>query len=196
MITIVAGFGRCGSSLVMQMLAAGGMPTPGSEYPSYEIPKGRAVNPEAWAAMGGAVKILDPHINRPPAGLPYRWIWIDRNPVEQAKSMVKFMVACGAAVDPAKESIAVSKLAASFMRDRSRANGVMREYSHRILKLRFEDILADPVGAANQIAVFCFVTQEKGKMLDEAAMVKAVIPRHPDCLPYMMEFEQMEREAK
>ena len=87
-ITVVAGFGRCGSSLVMQMLAAGGMRTPYSSFPSYEIPHGIKVL--MGELYGGAVKILDPHVHQPPKGHVYRFIWLDRDPVQQAKSMAKF----------------------------------------------------------------------------------------------------------
>ena len=186
-ITVVAGFGRCGSSLVMQMLSAGGMPTPYSEYPSFEIPQGTKVY---WPNFyGGAVKILDPHIHQPVQGPEYRFIWIDRDPVEQAKSMVKFMEAAGM---PGINEDGVKKLAASFKRDRPRVNGVMLEYTqpHRILKLRFEDILYNPAWAAHILNGFC-----GNSMLDERAMAAAVRPRGPKCLPYMLEFEQME-EAK
>lgn len=181
-ITIVAGFGRCGSSLVMQMLAAGGMPTPYSEYPSYEVQNGTQLL--IAKLYGAAIKTLDPHINRPPPGLPYRFIWIDRDPVEQAKSMVKFV---GAVSNVKLKGDAVATLAASFKKDRPKANAVMLHYAkcHQILKLKFEEILADPAGTAKKLHDFC------GGKLDEAAMAAAVRPRGPECLPYLMEFEQM-----
>ena len=192
-ITIVAGFGRCGSSLVMQMLAAGGMPTPYSEYPSYEI---NISNTRVLmsALQGGAIKVLDPHVNRPPVGPEYRWIWLDRDPVQQAKSMAKFwkaaMVEAPSELPPMPEFTRdqIAKLTEAFKRDRPRANGVMLKYTQctGILKLRFEAILADPAGAAKKLNAFC------GGGLDEKAMVAAVHPRGPECLPYMLEFEQMD----
>lgn len=191
-ITIVAGFGRCGSSLVMQMLAAGGMPTPYSEFPSYEIDFART-QVLMQALEGGAIKVLDPHVNRPPVGPVYRWIWLDRDPVEQAKSMVKFWKA--AMIDAPSDLPAfpeftgdqIAKVAESFKRDRPQANGVMLKYTQcsGILKLRFEDILLDPPWAAYSLSKFC------GGNLDEGKMVAAVHPRSPECLPYLLELEQI-----
>jgi hypothetical protein len=191
-ITIVAGFGRCGSSLVMQMLAAGGMPTPYSEFPAYEIDFARD-KVLIQALYGGAIKVLDPHINRPPVGPVYRWIWLDRDPVEQAKSMAKFWKAAmveaptGLPAMPEIPPDHIVKLAESFKRDRPRANGVMMEYTQPsgILKLRFESILLNPPWTAYFLSKFC------GGKLDEAKMVAAVRPRGPACLPYMLELEQI-----
>jgi hypothetical protein len=174
------------------MLAAGGMPTPYSEYPSYEINQKK--NLLISALQGGAVKVLDPHINRPPVGPVYRWIWLDRNPVEQAKSMAKCWEA--AFVDapsnlppmPELGPDQIAELAEAFKRDRPRANGVMLKYTqpHGILKLRFEDILADPAWAAYSMDKFC------GGRLNDVKMVAAVHPRGPECLPYLLELEQLE----
>lgn len=194
-ITIVAGFGRCGSSLVMQMLAAGGMPTPYAEFPSYEINFARD-KVLIQALQGGAIKVLDPHVNRPPMGPDYRWIWLDRDPTEQAKSMAKFWKAVmaeapsGLPTMPEFGPDQIAKLSESFKRDRPRANGVMLKYTQcsGILKLRFEDILRDPYLAAIRLSQFC------GGGLNVRAMVAAVRPRGPECLPYMLELEQIEAE--
>ncbi len=197
-ITIVAGFGRCGSSLVMQMLAAGGIPTPYSSYPSYEVDFAHT-RVAIHDLHGGAIKVLDPHVNRPPVGPEYRWIWLDRDPVQQAKSMAKFlkaaMVEAPAPLPPMPEfgPDQIAKLAEAFKRDRPKANGVMLKYTQPsgILKLRFEAILADPNFAAYSLNKFC------GGRLDEAKMVAMVRLRSPECLPYLMEFEQMaEAEAR
>jgi len=196
-ITIVAGFGRCGSSLVMQMLAAGGMPTPYAIFPSYEIDFAHT-QVLISALQGGAIKVLDPHINRPPVGPEYRWIWLDRDPVEQAKSMAKFwkaaMVEAPSNIPPMPEFTGdqIAKLAEAFKRNRPRANGVMLKYTPAsgILKLRFEAFLHDPAWAAHLLKGFC-----PGPMLDEKAMAAQVKARSTKCLPYMLEFEQME-EAK
>jgi hypothetical protein len=182
-ITIVAGFGRCGSSLVMQMLAAGGMPTPYAEFPSYEI--------NDWARAyiadfyGGAIKILDPHIHQPPVGPVYRWIWLDRDPLEQAKSMAKFWNTINPHPGPQITENQIPKLAQAFQRDRPRANGVMLKYTQcsGILKLRFEGILLDPPWAAYSLNKFC------GGRLNETKMIAAVRPRGPECLPHLLELE-------
>jgi hypothetical protein len=181
-ITIVSGFGRCGSSLVMQMLAAGGMPTPYSSYPSYEIE--RKTKMFMANLYGGALKVLDPHVSRPPKGGVYQFIWLDRDLNEQAKSMAKFIGAANPGLPPITDD-KLPILVGSFKKDRPKCMSLMHNYTQRILKLRFEDILADPAGTAAKLNAFC------GGQLNEEAMVKAVRPRGPECLPYLMEFEQM-----
>lgn len=84
---IVAGFGRCGSSLVMQMLHAAGFPVTG-EYPSFERDE---YNTGGLSPPAGASKILNLECNPPPAGA-YRWVWLDRSPAQQAKSQAKFLL--------------------------------------------------------------------------------------------------------
>ena len=63
--TIVAGLGRCGTSLVMRMLDVAGLPTIGG-YPDWECPETQGLletDPAAWrsAVDGQAVKLLDAH---------------------------------------------------------------------------------------------------------------------------------------
>src|SRR5271163_1780808 len=83
---VVTGFGRCGSSLVMQMLHAAGFPVTG-EYPSFECEE---YHFGGVAPPAGASKILNLDCEAPPGG-PYRWIWLDRNPAQQVKSQAKLL---------------------------------------------------------------------------------------------------------
>jgi hypothetical protein len=127
-------------------------------------------------------------------GPEYRWIWLYRDPVQQAKSMAKFWKA--AMVDDAPQlppmpeftEDQIVKLAEAFKRDRPRANAVMLKYTqaHGILKLKFEAILHDPAWAAHLLKGFC-----GGPMLDEKAMSAQVRSRGPECLPYLLELEQL-----
>ena len=58
---IVSGLGRCGTSLVMQMLAAGGIDCYGP-FPAYE-PEGLGMGRDlpSLLALRKAFKLLDPH---------------------------------------------------------------------------------------------------------------------------------------
>jgi hypothetical protein len=97
-IVAVTGFQRCGSSMTMRMLDAGGFPiledaTPGGyEHPGL-IP--HRIADLATLAPGKAVKILEPIYYQDHAdGFPdaaWAWIWLDRNPSQQAKSAMTFM---------------------------------------------------------------------------------------------------------
>lgn len=89
---LVAGLGRCGTSLVMQMLAGAGLPCVG-EFPAYEVPElNHQEPPLAWleAQRGKAMKVLNPHLTRIPPEFEAPVIWLDRNVREQAKSQAKF----------------------------------------------------------------------------------------------------------
>ena len=91
MITIVSGFGRCGSSLVMQMLEAGGMPCSG-EYPAFEDEAGNLLLADMLSLdymqtlEGKAVKLLDPHRGKIPKGPEYHVLGCSRDYGEQARS--------------------------------------------------------------------------------------------------------------
>lgn len=179
-ITIVSGFGRCGTSLIMQMLEAGGMPVTG-EWPAFEVPEtaavigGGTIDP-AWieSAAGHAIKVLDPQRGHLPVGPPYRVIWCHRDPVEQGKSQAKFlaiMVGIPYSRDTARA------LAKSYKKDLPEAMRVLRACNPEgILELKFENILAAPLKTATDIASFC-------GGLNAESMAKAVRPRSPRCAP-------------
>lgn len=143
----VCGFGRCGSTMVMGMLDAGGLaPAPGSQMGSYELTDIR----NAWFTplAGRAVKLLDSvlHFGVPDAPA-WRFVWLDRDPVEQAKSMLKLM-------SPFTRGEfapdAVDRLARSYEADRPRALGRLRKHGD-VLVLQYERVLANPRKAAKQL---------------------------------------------
>lgn len=178
-ITIVTGGGRCGTSLVMQMLDAGGMRVHG-EFPSYE--DGPVLHKLA-ALQGMAVKVLDPEILCLPSSYAYDVIWIDRDPFEQAKSHVKFLSVV-AGVRP--EGRAIMALRKSFQKDRDKYLNFLRAASRgRIKLLKFESILAHPHDTASELDVFC-------GHLNTLPMANQVRPRSPLCRKEMLEVQLME----
>lgn len=145
---VVAGLGRCGTSMVMQMLAAAGCPVLGRS-PGFEVDEAMGrITPEISASWEGhAVKVLDPQR----LGLPVRCkvVWLDRDVREQAKSQLKLMAAV--------QSVSVSrgsrrKLQVMLEKDRIRAMAVVTR--HPLLRLRFEEILEAPTAAAQKLADF------------------------------------------
>lgn len=87
----VAGLGRCGLTMTMQMLDAGGLDVWG-DPPAYE--------PGHYAADFDeidAVKLVDPIGSEITGLLPepgaLQWIWLQRDAKEQAKSMAKMVEA-------------------------------------------------------------------------------------------------------
>lgn len=182
-ITVVCGFGRCGSSLVMQMLAAGGMPCVG-EAPAYEIPEVMNL-PASWEFLeelpGKAVKILDPHLNTPKPGPAYRFIWVDRHPGEQARSIAKFLQVISGMAPLSRNDR--KKLQRSLGKDRPLCLNLLARLGGKPpLAIAFESILANPDVAGRRLSDFC-------GGLDSKAMAAVVRPRPPQCLPYMLEAE-------
>ena len=106
-ITVVAGMGRCGTSLVMAMLAAAGMPTPGATAPGYERTDVRDAierGDYSWCEelAGGALKILGLHKFPlpPPEVWPCRVIYLRRGTIAQAKSWLEYRLRMGERDNP------------------------------------------------------------------------------------------------
>lgn len=173
----VCGFGRCGSSMAMQMLAAGGLPHAGDTDPtSGELLGGRGIR-EAWDVElpGRAVKLLDCvlHFGLPPAP-GWRFVWLDRDPMEQAKSQLKFVqFLLGGLAEP--EEQAVARLVAGYHRDRPRALKLLRA-AGPVQLVSYEWVLADPLFGAAQLA---FVWPD----LDVSAAAAVVHQRDSSCRP-------------
>ena len=178
---LVCGFPRCGSSLVMQMLAAGGLPCVG-RYPAFEEPA--HVYPgdldAAWfsAQVGRAVKVLDPINARPPGGVRYRAIWLDRDLGEQTKSWSKFGQGVGLLDSPLARP-ARRALAASFVRDRPRSLRLLESLGAATYLLTFESILGHPERSAYAIDMHL------GGGLDVAKMAAVPLKRDAACRPDM-----------
>ncbi len=190
-VTLVCGHGRCGSSLVMQMLEAGGMPVTGS-YPALEDPRaGMSDWDRDWIARqaGGAVKFLDPQVmpdERRLPDVPLRTIWVSRDPREQGKSTIKMMRVLAGLDLPAS---AWREMAGSYKADTLAALAILK-VAGPVLRLSFEQIIRRPDVAARLISEFAGLP-------DWEAMAKAVRPRPVHCAPDMtMEIMLMkEREA-
>lgn len=168
---VVAGFGRCGSSLMMQMLQAAGVPCVGT-FPDFEVPEvAHLVTPEFIAACAGkAVKVLDPQR----VGLPgdVRVIWMDRDVREQAKSHAKFVSLTVARHYSRDQRRALER---QLVADRAR---VMRQLAGRpLLAVQFERLLEQPGPLLLDIERFL----DRDLNTDNAA--RRVIRRPPACMP-------------
>lgn len=183
-IVVVTGFGRCGTSMVMKMLHAGGVEPyaePGNIGSSYETEDlYRLPEDHGWLAgcRGKAVKVLEPHRCRPPRKIhPYRFVLILRNPLQQAKSQAKLLrTLCSLAVDRRD----VAALACGIRRDEKVVKAMLAQYpDSQTLVLDFEFILDWPHQAAQRLEEFL------GRPLDCAAMAAIVRPRAAECAPDM-----------
>lgn len=159
---VVSGLARCGTSLMMQMLAAGGVPCSG-RYPAYEHKR---------VIDGYATKILDPQDARS-APLPpdAKVIWLDRDTRQQALSHAKFLrLVVGVPLNREGRR----QFETSLQRDRLRAM-VAIGGRRPLLVLQFEDVLADPARAARCLGAFV------GGAFDAQAAARQVLPRRPEC---------------
>ena len=168
----VSGFGRCGSSMLMQMLHAGGVPCTGRAPAFEDNAVACAVTPEYVAEHAGhAVKVLDPQR----VGLPgfVRVIWMDRDTDEQARSIAKFTEL----VHGVRYSREMRRsLPASLRRDRIAAMRVIGQRS--VMNLRFEYVLANPLAAA--VLLRAFVAPLPLDIYPAAAQVRQ---RDSECAP-------------
>lgn len=187
-IILVCGFGRCGSSCVMQMLEAGGFPVTG-KWPAFEdgisLKESGALRWQAKAS-GKAVKFLDPLNHKLPLGVKFRAIWLDRDPTEQAASQMKFLAASFGVKNTRRMRLAMK---ASLKHDRTGALRMLAHHCQEILVMSFEDILRDQPGAARKIAALV------DSPVNQTAMAMAVRHRSPKCLPGLMEIELLRERA-
>jgi hypothetical protein len=178
-VTVVTGFGRCGSTMVMTMLAAGGMDVVGGP-PAYEDMRTAAKGYDAdWvrSQRGKAVKVL---YFRGLEYLPgdWRFLWLDRAPLEQAKSLRKFHEA----EDNTRTRLTrrdVAMLAADLRSDRRTALRLLNGRGP-VIRLRFEGILVHPAMAAAKLADFCGLPAEV-----VPAMAAVIERRSSRCAPDM-----------
>ena len=159
----VCGFGRCGSTMLMAMLDAGGIPpVVGSSDRGYEHPDVPTLADLDPADLDRrAVKLLDAVLYREPLSrvLPtadWRFVWLDRKPGEQARSHLKFVQ--GVLGLPPRRG-AVTALRDSYDRDRPRALARLRDLGP-VLELRYEHVLRDPLAAAHVLRDFLWPVHE------------------------------------
>src|SRR5882672_7379217 len=149
MTVLVCGFGRCGSSLTLQMLRAGGFPCFGSAaaFEPEDVGIDRDMRELLPRIEGMAAKILDPQRTDswPDKVNDTRVIWLDRNKKEQAKSQIKMVELMGGfSIHNRRQAIA--GMAASFAPDREICMELFARIGAAVHIEKFEDILESPRG--------------------------------------------------
>ena len=185
-ILFVAGFGRCGTTMVMTMLDRGGFPTTGPR-PDYELPD--RISPERgvdreWVRTqaGRAVKWIDPlraRISRNDLPRAPIIIHMDRPSRDMAASQVKLLQFSGAIVGSRNARRA---MAASLDREKptlaARLNATGTVYH-----MSFGWVLADPQAAAGKLAAI--IAHEFEAPFDAAAAACVPFRRGAGCAPDM-----------
>lgn len=179
-ITIVSGLPRSGTSLMMQMLSAGGLPalTDGQRTADTDNPRGylefervkQLKTDKTWLpeARGKVVKMV--HLllkDLPSAGEEYRVVWMRRRIEEVMASQRAMLVRQGrtpAALPPEQ----LARIFTSQMEDVER--WMSGQGAFRFLPVHYHELVANPSGEAARLNAFL------GGGLDEAAMAAAVDP--------------------
>lgn len=178
-VTVVTGIPRSGTSLVMQMLEAGGLPTlrDGHRPPDADNPRGyyelEAVKrlagggaPWLAEARGRAVKVIHALAPSLPPGGDYRVVWI-RRPLAAVlasqRAMLERRQHCDALADEGAAAVYTAQL------ETLRA-WLQRETPGAWLALDYDAVVDDPDAAAAAIDVLL------GGGLDRTAMARAVDP--------------------
>lgn len=88
-IIVVSGLGRCGSTMVMKMLDAGGLPVIGNKVSYEDMRCIEVTKASKWLeeAQGHGIKILDIQRQSLPGEFQYKVIWVRRDFKQQAKCL-------------------------------------------------------------------------------------------------------------
>lgn len=176
---VVSGLPRSGTSMLMQMLDAGGMDilTDRMREADEDNPKGyfefeaakKLLREQGWVAeaRGKALKVVAPLVSSLPAGSNYRVLLIERDYGEILASQAKMIVRRGESVEDSPERR--ERLRREFARLMAQTKTMLRSREGvRLLVLRHEEILRDPAAAALAIDRFA------GGGLDRERMAAAV----------------------
>jgi tetratricopeptide (TPR) repeat protein len=180
-VVIVSGLPRSGTSMLMQMLVAGGIPalTDGVREADDDNPRGylefEAVKQihktTEWldSARGKVVKVVAPLLRFLPEGLPCRIVFVDRNLDEILASQRQMLVNRGITPNDAPDRHA--RLKGEYGRIVLHTAKLLEKRPNtRLLRLHRSAVLTEPADAASKIDVFL------GGGFDVAAMAAEVHP--------------------
>ena len=178
-VTIVSGLPRSGTSMMMQMLEAGGLPvlTDGNRQSDEDNPKGyfefepvkRLAKEKEWLddAVGKSVKIVAQLLRYLPAGYDYRVILMDRDLDEVLLSQSKMLER----QDREKTHRSVETLRRVFSQQLEHVNRMLSSRQIPTLRVNHRQAVEKPAETAQQLQDFLDVN------LDEAAMAAIVDPK-------------------
>lgn len=177
-ITTVSGLPRSGTSMMMQMLRAGGFPVlaDGLRKEDEDNPRGyceyekakRLREDTSWlpGAKGKAVKVIAQLLPCLPPQHSYRVLFMERDIREILMSQKKMMERTGTK----GARLSDASLAGVFHGQVSSARELLQAGNIPVLYVRYSDVIARPRETAARVNAFL------GGNLDEAAMAEAVSP--------------------
>lgn len=179
-ITVVSGLPRSGTSMMMKMLEAGGLPvlsdferTADDDNPEgyYEFERVKALDKgdTAWVreAEGKVVKVISALLEYLPPGHAYRVIFIHRRIEEVLASQQKMMERRG----ESNNKISDAEMKEIFGKHVAKTTSWLEQQPNfSVLDVNYNEMLVDPVAHVQAINLFL------GGMLDESAMIAVVKP--------------------
>lgn len=179
-ITIVSGLPRSGTSMLMKMLEAGGIPpltdsirTADDDNPKgyYEFERVKAMDKgdTAWLAdiQGKSVKVISALLKYLPPEYQYKIIYVRRNMPEILASQRKMLVRRGEDPDKMDDE----QMAALFAKHVAQVEGWLKEQPNMsVIYVHYSDILADPEPQIAAINGFL------GGQLDTVQMAAVIDP--------------------
>jgi hypothetical protein len=176
-IVIVSGLPRSGTSLMMQLLEAGGVPvvTDHRRAPDADNPRGyhefecvKKIKEDAsWLpdVRGKAVKMVSKLLYDLPATESYRIVFMERDLDEVLASQEKMLARLGQPVVPRADMVR------AFTMHLARLHVWLADQPHMgVLRVGYAEVVADPDGEARRVSAFL------GGRLDVAAAARAVDP--------------------
>ncbi len=177
-ITIVSGLPRSGTSMMMRMLEAGGIPaltdelrTPDDDNPNgyYEFEDVKSIEDySTWIdrAPGHSVKMVYSLLKHLPTDREYRVLFMRRNVDEILQSQKKMLERKGITTD-----IPDATMKALFERELRQFYSWIPTQSHlKLVNISYNDLLSNPEGTIDQI------NRHFDETLDTEAMVQLVDP--------------------
>ena len=179
-VVIVSGLPRSGTSMMMKMLEAGGLPplTDGEReadvdnpkgYYEYERVKKLDKGDTEWLvqAQGKVVKVISALLRHLPADNQYKIIFMERHMSEILASQRKMLIRRGEDPDKMDEA----QMAALFAKHLQTTLGWLAAQSNiDLLTLHYSDVLTDPETQARRVNAFL------DNQLDQMAMALVVDP--------------------
>jgi hypothetical protein len=190
-ITIVSGLPRSGTSMMMRMLEAGGLPpltdhlrAADSDNPQgyYEFERVKQLDrgDTAWLAnaKGHAVKVISALLRHLPATYNYNVIFIERHMAEILASQHKMLVRRSAqqptarnAAEAESDAIDDEQMTALFTKHLQEIRHWLGQQPHfSVLYIHYSDLLTEPEAQAAQVNQFL------GGELDVAKMASVIDP--------------------
>jgi len=175
-IFVVSGLPRSGTSLMMQMLAAGGMPvlTDGERKADTDNPRGYcewerikllAQEPQCIAeAEGKVVKVISQLLFALPPAFQYKIVFMVRPLPEVVASQSEMIRRLGTAGPAIPEAVMMASLQAHLNQVRA---WLKNKPNLTVLDVEYHSVLRDPFGAARTIADFISIQLDAGKMAQQ-----------------------------